>query len=68
MVGEGAHRIREGRILRHRPDGEYWRVPDFRMLWKGFAMISFAHFPTINSVLSNAVEIRLQSLHVVGVP
>jgi hypothetical protein len=28
----------------------------------------FAPFPTINSVLSNAVEHRLQSCHVVGVP
>jgi hypothetical protein len=28
----------------------------------------FAPFPTINSVLSNATELRLQSHHVVGVP
>jgi hypothetical protein len=28
----------------------------------------FAHFPTINSVLSNAAELRQQSRHVVGFP
>jgi hypothetical protein len=47
MVGEGVNRIRAGRISRHRPVGECRRVPDFRMLWKGFTLISFAHFPTI---------------------
>jgi hypothetical protein len=31
-------------------------------------MISFAPFPTINSVSSNAAEFRLQSLHVVVFP
>jgi hypothetical protein len=38
------------------------------MLWKGTALKRFTHFPTINSVLSNAAELRRQSLHVVGVP
>jgi hypothetical protein len=28
----------------------------------------FAHFPTINSVLSNAAGLRLQSCQVVGLP
>jgi hypothetical protein len=36
------------------------------MLWKGTALIRFAPFPTINSVLSNAAELRLQTRHVVG--
>jgi hypothetical protein len=31
-------------------------------------MISFAPFPKINSVSSNAAEFRMQSLHVVGFP
>jgi hypothetical protein len=39
-----------------------------RMLWKGRALMRFAAFPTINSVISNAAELRLQSCHVVGVP
>jgi hypothetical protein len=43
-------------------------VPDDRMLWKWTAVMRFAHFPTINSVLSNAAELRLQSRHVVGLP
>jgi hypothetical protein len=38
------------------------------MLWKGKAQMRFAHFPTINSVLSNAAELRRQSRHVFGVP
>jgi hypothetical protein len=38
------------------------------MLWKGNALMRFALFPTINSVLSNAAVHRLQSHHVVGVP
>jgi hypothetical protein len=68
MAGEGANRLRAGRLSRHRPEGECWRVPDYRMLWKGNALIRFAHFTTINSVLSNAAELRLQSRHVVGFP
>jgi hypothetical protein len=67
MVG-GANRIRSGRVSRHRPDGESRLVPEYRMLWKGTALISFANFPTINSVLSNAAELRLVSRHVVGFP
>jgi hypothetical protein len=43
-------------------------VSDDRMLWKETALMRFAHFPTINSVLSNADELRLQSRHVVGFP
>jgi hypothetical protein len=38
------------------------------MLWAGTSLMRFAHFPTINFVLSNAAELRLQSNHVVGVP
>jgi hypothetical protein len=57
-----------GRLSRHRPDGECRRVPDYRMLLKGTALMRYAQFPTINSVLSNAPELRLQSRHVVGVP
>jgi hypothetical protein len=38
------------------------------MLWKGTALMRFAHFPTTNSVLSNAAELRRQSRHVLGVP
>jgi hypothetical protein len=38
------------------------------MGWKGKALMRFAHFPTINSIISNAAELRLQSRHVVGVP
>jgi hypothetical protein len=67
MVGEGANRLRAGRLSRHRPDGESRRVPDDRSLWKGTALMRFAPFPTINSVLSNAAELRRQSRHVVGV-
>jgi hypothetical protein len=55
------------RLSRHRPDGECRRVPDDRMLWKGNALMRFAPFPTINSILSNGAEFRLQSQHVVGV-
>jgi hypothetical protein len=49
-----------GRLSRHRPDGENRGVPDGRMLWKGNAQMRFASFPTINSVLSNAADLRLQ--------
>jgi hypothetical protein len=38
------------------------------MLWKGTVLIRFAHFPTINTFLSNAAELRRQSRHVFGVP
>jgi hypothetical protein len=38
------------------------------MLWMGTALIRFAPLPTINSSLSNASELRLQSRHVVLVP
>jgi hypothetical protein len=43
-------------------------LPDDRMLWKGNALMWFEHFPSINSILSNAAELRLQTRHVVGVP
>jgi hypothetical protein len=36
------------------------------MLWNWTALMRFASFPTINSVLSNAGELRWQSRHVVG--
>jgi hypothetical protein len=58
ILGEGANRFSVGRLSRHRPDGESLRVPDYRMLWKGTALIMLAHFPTINSVFSNAGELR----------
>jgi hypothetical protein len=38
------------------------------MLWKGTALMWFAHITAINSVLSNAADLRLQSHHVVGFP
>jgi hypothetical protein len=38
------------------------------MLWKGTAQMRFANFPTINLIICNASELRLQSRHVVGVP
>jgi hypothetical protein len=38
------------------------------MLWKGYALMRFAPFPTINSILTNGAELRLQSLLVFGVP
>jgi hypothetical protein len=56
IVREGANRMMAGRLSRHRPDGEIRRVPDYRMLWKWTAIIRFAHFPTINSVLSNLLS------------
>jgi hypothetical protein len=68
MVGEGANRISSGRISRHRPDGERRRMHEPRMLWKGNALKRYAHFPTMNSVNSNAAELRLYSRHGVGVP
>jgi hypothetical protein len=68
MLGKGANRDRAGRLSRHRQVGESRREPDDRMLWKGNALMRFVHFPTINSIISNSVELRLQSRHVVGVP
>jgi hypothetical protein len=68
MAGEGVNRLRAGRISPHRPDGENRRGIDDRMLGKRNALMRFAPFPTINSVLSNAAELRLQSHQVVGVP
>jgi hypothetical protein len=59
MVGEGASRLRERRLSRHRPAGESRRVPDDRMLWKGTALLRFATYLTINLVSSNAAELRL---------
>jgi hypothetical protein len=59
IVGEGVNRLRAGHISPHRPDGECRRVIDDRMLWKCNALLWFAHVPTINSVLSNAAELRL---------
>jgi hypothetical protein len=54
MLGEGANRLRVGRNSRHRPDGESRRGNNERMLWKGNTLMLYAHFPTINSILSNA--------------
>jgi hypothetical protein len=68
MVGEGANRLRAGRLYRHRPDGESRRLPDDRMLWKGTTLMRFAPFPTINSVFSNVAELRRKSLNVISVP
>jgi hypothetical protein len=68
MVGKGTNRLRVGRLPRHRTDGEIRRLPDDRMLWKWNAPWRFATLPTINSVLSNAGELRRQSSHVVVVP
>jgi hypothetical protein len=59
MAGEGANRLLAGRLSHHRPDGENRRVPDYRMLWNWTALMRFAPFPTINSVLSNAGELRV---------
>jgi hypothetical protein len=68
MLGEGVNRLREGRLSPHQPAGESRRVPDDRIFWKGNALMRFAHFPTFNSVLSNAAELRLHSHHVVRFP
>jgi hypothetical protein len=65
---EGANRLRAVRVSRHRPKGESRRLPDNRMLWICTALMRFAHFPTINSVLSNTGELRRQSRHVVVFP
>jgi hypothetical protein len=66
MLGEGTNRLRDGRLSRHRPDGEIWRVPDDRMQWTWNALMRLAPFPTTNSVLSNAGELKRQLRHVVG--
>jgi hypothetical protein len=68
MVGEGVKQLRTGHLSRHRPDGESRRMPDDRMLYKWIALKRFAQFPTLDSVHSNAADLRLQSRHVVGVP
>jgi hypothetical protein len=68
MVGEGEYRLRAESLSHHRPDCESRRLPDDRMLWKWTSLMRFAHISTINSVLSNAAELRLQLHHVVGVP
>jgi hypothetical protein len=60
MAGEGANRIRAGRLSRRRPDGEFRRVCDDRILWKGTALKRFETFPTMNSVHSSAAEFRVQ--------
>jgi hypothetical protein len=59
MVGEGLYRLRAGRISPQRPDVESRRGTDDRMLWKGNDLMRFAPFPTMNSVLSNAADLRL---------
>jgi hypothetical protein len=68
MLGEGANRLRAGRYSRHQPDGESRRLPDEGMLCEWTALMRCEHFPTINSVLSNATVPGLQSRHVFGVP
>jgi hypothetical protein len=68
MAGEGANRLRTGRLSGNPPEGELRREPNDRMLWKGTALMRFVHFPSINSVLSNADELRLQSNNVVANP
>jgi hypothetical protein len=67
-VGEGVNRQRAVRVSRHRTCSESLRLSDNRMLCKGTALMRFAHIPTINTVLSNAAVLRLQSHHVVGFP
>jgi hypothetical protein len=59
LLGEGANGLRAGRPSRHRPVGESRRVTDDRMLWKWNTHMRFAHFPTINSVISNVAALRL---------
>jgi hypothetical protein len=67
IVGEGVKRHRALRVSRHRPEGESRQVHDDRMLWTKTALMHFAYYTTINSVISNAAELRLHSRHVVGV-
>jgi hypothetical protein len=47
-----------GRLSSHRPDGENRGLPDNRMLWKRKTLMRFAPFPNINSVYSNAADLR----------
>jgi hypothetical protein len=68
MVWEVVNRLVAVRHCCHRPDGESRYMPDDRMLWNWTALKRFANFPTINSFLSNAAEIRRLSRHVVGFP
>jgi hypothetical protein len=68
LVGQGANCIRAGRLSRHQQDGKSRRMPGDQMLWKGTALMRFAPFSTINSLLSNAAELRLPSCNVVEVP
>jgi hypothetical protein len=68
LVGDGVIRLKAGRLSRPLPKGEWRRVPDYRMLWKGTALMRFAHSTTTNSFLSNGDELRLQSHHVVAFP
>jgi hypothetical protein len=60
MAGEGVSRLWAGRLSRNRPVGESRRVPDELMVWKLAALMQFGRFPTINSFLSNAGELRRQ--------
>jgi hypothetical protein len=68
MVGERTNRLRAVRVSRHRPIGESRRVHDDRILLKWTALMRFASFPNINSILSNAAALRLNKRHVVGIP
>jgi hypothetical protein len=62
MVVHGANCVWAGRISRDRRDCQSLRLPDVRMLCKWKALMRFAPFSTINSILSNGAELRLQSL------
>jgi hypothetical protein len=68
MVGEGAHRLRSGRLSRHPPNGESRQLTDDRMLWKGATLMLFAPVPTITTVFSNVAELRRYSLNLIVVP
>jgi hypothetical protein len=68
MLGEGVNRLWSGRLSPHRPDGDSCRMTDDRGLWKGNAQMRFATFPTINSVISNASDLRQQSHDLVVLP
>jgi hypothetical protein len=58
VVGEGTNRFRAGRFSRHQPEGESRRMPGDRMLWMWTAQKRFAPYTTLNSVHSNAADIR----------
>jgi hypothetical protein len=47
IEGEGANRLRAGRLSRHQSDGESRQLTDDRMLWKGTSLIRFANFSSI---------------------